>query len=109
MAMHGSDFRPRPHDIKHAASTPTIHRYLPATQRSHSSNPETFVRTMSGAKIPDTDPFREYPADAPLKSYRGGCHCRKFTFEFDYMADFAVRPPNDCSCSIDSMHKTLWM
>lgn len=56
----------------------------------------------------DQDPFREYPEGVPLKTYKGGCHCRKFTFEFDY-PDLSVRPPTDCNCSINSMQKPLWM
>ena len=33
-----------------------------------------------------------------LKTYKGGCHCRRFEFEYSYPS-FEEKPPAVCNCS----------
>ncbi|KAJ6584801.1 Mss4-like protein [Mycena capillaripes] len=40
-----------------------------------------------------------WPADAELKVYTGGCHCKKIRYEFEY-PDLYTLPVVNCNCTI---------
>ncbi|KAI5118276.1 hypothetical protein M0805_006018 [Coniferiporia weirii] len=44
-------------------------------------------------------PFRKWPEGAEIKTFTGGCHCRKFTYEVEHPA-LEERQPVSCNCSI---------
>ncbi|EJD05600.1 uncharacterized protein FOMMEDRAFT_139005 [Fomitiporia mediterranea MF3/22] len=46
-------------------------------------------------KFPD---IATYPEGAEVKTYKGACHCRKFTYEFDYPG-LDVKKPISCNCT----------
>ncbi|KAH8111882.1 Mss4-like protein [Phellopilus nigrolimitatus] len=44
-------------------------------------------------------PFRKWPEGAEVKTWTGGCHCRRFTYKFEHPVLEACLPMS-CNCSI---------
>lgn len=50
--------------------------------------------------------WTEHPEGAEMLTHKGGCHCRKFEFEYDYPR-LDVRPPAMDNCSFCLKHAAL--
>ncbi|KAH8115447.1 Mss4-like protein [Phellopilus nigrolimitatus] len=55
--------------------------------------------TLSRILIRSLPPFSKYPEDVEVKTWTGGCHCRRFTYEYDHPL-LEASPPTSCNCSI---------
>ncbi|KAL5521518.1 hypothetical protein ACEPAF_2266 [Sanghuangporus sanghuang] len=53
-------------------------------------------------------PFRKWPDDAEVKTFRGSCHCGRVTFEFDH-PQLEVQIPLSCNCSYCSRTGALYI
>ncbi|KAL5476700.1 hypothetical protein ACEPAI_2886 [Sanghuangporus weigelae] len=53
-------------------------------------------------------PFRKWPDDAEIKTFKGSCHCGKVTFEFDH-PPLEVQIPISCNCSYCSRVGALYI
>ncbi|KAH8115448.1 Mss4-like protein [Phellopilus nigrolimitatus] len=43
--------------------------------------------------------LRKYPEGVEVKTWTGGCHCRRFTYEYEHPV-LEASPPTSCNCSI---------
>ncbi|KAI5118967.1 hypothetical protein M0805_009378 [Coniferiporia weirii] len=62
--------------------------------------------TAADARVPL--PFRPWPEGAEIKTFKGGCHCKKFTFELEHPS-LEARPPLSCNCSICTQKAELFV
>ncbi|THH06967.1 hypothetical protein EW145_g3715 [Phellinidium pouzarii] len=57
------------------------------------------VPNVSAPVDADVPPlFRKWPEGAEIKTFTGGCHCRKFAYELEHPV-LEARPPISCNCS----------
>ena len=58
--------------------------------------------------IPQIPPFAKWPEGAEPQTFKGRCHCEKFSYEFQHPS-LDVKKPLSCNCSFCSRTGTINM